>query len=129
LSHDDPRLRLADTFWIVFEYQKRYKRNETVTQHRTGDPLICPVGMWATIVKRVGSYPGSTDDTAVNTFHLESNNTQIQGSKALSRIWEAVRVIGKSKLSFGPEGIGLPSILSGTAMIMYFGVVPVFMIC
>jgi hypothetical protein len=77
LSHDDPRLSLANTVLILFEYRKRDKQNETVTQHRTGDPLLCPARMWATILQRVRYYPGTIDDTKVATFHFKGKTTKI----------------------------------------------------
>jgi hypothetical protein len=126
LCHDDPRLSLADTVSILFKYQKRDERNETETQHRTGDPLFCPVRMWLTIVQRVSLYPVTTDKTEVKTFHFEGKTTKIRGSTALSHLSAAVKVVGKEKLGLGTEDIGLHSISSGAAMTIYRGPVPVF---
>jgi hypothetical protein len=84
--------------------------------------------MWATIVQRVESYPGTMDDTEVNTFHFEGKTTKIQGATALSHLRAAVRAIGKDKLGFGPEDMWLHSIHSGAAMAMYLGAVPIFTI-
>jgi hypothetical protein len=39
-----------------------------------------------------------------------------------------VRFIGKYKLGFGPDDVGLHSIRSGASMTMYLGTVPVFTI-
>ena len=39
LPHSSPRLHLADTIAITFEYQKRDKRNDTVIQWTTGQQL------------------------------------------------------------------------------------------
>jgi hypothetical protein len=128
LHHNDPHLSLADTVSILSEYQKRDECNETVTQHRTGDPLLCPVRMWATIVQRVRSYPGTTDDVEVITFHFEGKTTKIRGATALSHLRAAVRAIRKDKLGFGPEDMGLHSMHSGADMEMYLGAVPVFTI-
>jgi hypothetical protein len=128
LHHNDPRLSLDDTVSILFKYQKRDKRNQTVTQHRTGDPLLCPVRIWATIVQRVMSYPGTADDTEVNKFHFEGKTTKIQGSTALSHLRAAVKKIRKDKLGFFREDMGIHLIHSGAAMAMYLGAVPVFTI-
>ena len=43
LSHDDPNLALADTLTITFEYQKNDERDDSVTHHRTGDTIFCPI--------------------------------------------------------------------------------------
>jgi len=40
LPHLLPRLHLADTIAITFEYQKRDKSNNTVTQWHTGESTI-----------------------------------------------------------------------------------------
>jgi hypothetical protein len=128
LSHDEPRISLTDMVSILFESQKRDKQNETITQHRTGDPLLCPVRMWATIVQRVRSYLCMTENTTVNTFHFEGKKTKIQGSTAFTHLRAASRTIGRDRLGFGPEDVGLRSIHSGADMAMYLGVVTVFLI-
>jgi hypothetical protein len=57
LSHEDPDLRfLAATISITFRFQKTDKRDETVTQQRTGDGTLCPAILWDDIVQRVLSY-------------------------------------------------------------------------
>jgi hypothetical protein len=113
---------------ILFEYQKRDEQNETVTQHRKGDPLLCLVIMWATIVQMVRYYPGTTIDTEVNTSHFEGKTTKIQGSKAIFHLRATVRAFGKDKLGFDPEDVELHSIHSGASMAMYIGAAPVFTI-
>ena len=45
----------ADTVSITFEFQKNKQKNITVTQPRSGK-RICPVIIWAKIVRRVLSY-------------------------------------------------------------------------
>jgi hypothetical protein len=128
LSHGDLHLGLADTFLILVEYQKREERNETATQHRAGDPLLCPVIMWATTVKRVRSYPGTTYDTEAKTLQFKDKAKKIQGSKSHAHLWTALIVIVKDKLGFGPEDVGLHLICKCAAMAMYHGAVPVFTI-
>jgi len=53
LPHSSPRLHLADTIAITFEYQKRDERNDTVTQWRTGNSTYCPVVVSAAVVRRL----------------------------------------------------------------------------
>ena len=53
VPHDNPDLELADTVTITFEYQKRDLRNDSVTQSRSGKPLLCPVRAAAAVVKRL----------------------------------------------------------------------------
>ena len=43
VPHDDPNLAEADTITCTFEYQKRDLRDNSITQSKSGDPLMCPV--------------------------------------------------------------------------------------
>jgi hypothetical protein len=108
LPHLDPRLALANTITIAFEYQKRDEHNETVTQHKAGDPLLCPVQIWVAVVQRVRAYPGSDNDLEVNTFDFSGESIKIQEplSRVLSLLRAAVRSIGKDKLGFGADDVG-----------------------
>ena len=45
--------------------------NTTVTQWRTGKHL-CPVQVWVDIITRLESYPGTSDNTPVNTVWAEN---------------------------------------------------------
>jgi hypothetical protein len=62
LPHLLPRLHLADTIAITFEYQKRDKRNKTVTQWRTGNSTYCPVVVSATVVRLLEAMGASESD-------------------------------------------------------------------
>jgi hypothetical protein len=53
LPHSLPRLHLADTIAITFEYQKRNERNNTVTQWRTDNSTYCPVVVSSAVVRRL----------------------------------------------------------------------------
>jgi hypothetical protein len=67
LPYDHPELHLADMILITFYFQKNDERDAVVTQHRTHDPELCPVRLWAVIAKRILSYPGTDIHTSVNT--------------------------------------------------------------
>jgi len=62
LPHLFPRLHLADTIEISYEYQKRDERNNTVTQWRTGDSTYCPVVVSAAVVRRLEAMGASESD-------------------------------------------------------------------
>jgi len=51
LSHSDPALPFADCVLITFEQQKRDTKNDIITQHQSGDKLLCPVCILASIVQ------------------------------------------------------------------------------
>jgi hypothetical protein len=99
-------LEYADCVSVTFEMQKKDEKGDTVTQIATGDVLLCPVRMWAAIVRRIWGYPGSTWDTKVST------------------IWN--ELFGWEKLNIKPGDIGTHSIRSGAAMAMYLGDIPVY---
>ena len=67
LPHSSPRLHLADTIAITFEYQKRDERNDTVTQWRTGDSTYCPVVVGAAVVRRLEAMGASESDFLTNS--------------------------------------------------------------
>jgi len=71
LNHSKDKLDKADSVSITFELQKRDAKFDTVTHHRSKDKTICPVIIWAKIIKRIRSYPKSSDNTTVNTFREE----------------------------------------------------------
>jgi hypothetical protein len=50
--------------------QKRDTKNDTITQHKSGDKLLCPVKVLASIVKRIRSYRNACSSTTVNAFQL-----------------------------------------------------------
>jgi hypothetical protein len=129
IPHDHRNLHSADTVSITFEAQKRDTKNDTITQHRTSDPTLCPVKIWAKIIKRLLKYPSTTPDTTVNTF-LSPNGKFIQftGQQLLKRLRLAAETFGADILGFTPDQLGLHSARSGAAMAMYLSGVPVFTI-
>ena len=60
------RLHLAEKMSPTFRMQKNGVKNATVTQWQTGKHLF-PVQVWADIVTRLNLYPGSSDNTPMNT--------------------------------------------------------------
>jgi hypothetical protein len=49
LLHSDKLLHLADLVSITVEQQKCDSKNNIITQHRSGDKLLCPVKIWCKI--------------------------------------------------------------------------------
>jgi hypothetical protein len=128
LPHDHPELSLAHTVSIMFEYQTCDQRNELITQHRTGDRLLCPVRAWAKVIKRILSYPGTNKDTQENAFFDGIKLTHIQNKSIFSLLRTSTSVLGRDSLGFAPDELGLHSIQNGAAMAMYLEGVPVFTI-
>jgi len=70
IPHNSNKLHLADSVSINFESQKRDTKNDMITQHHSGDPILCPVIIWCKVVKHLLSYSSTTQDTTVNMFQL-----------------------------------------------------------
>ena len=66
MDHLDPQLEYADCVSKTFEWQKKDERMDTVTQMASGDRFLCPVRLDAALVRRIRSYPGSSDDTPLS---------------------------------------------------------------
>jgi hypothetical protein len=129
LHHTHPDLHKADCVSITFVLQKRDSKGDVITQHRSKDKLLCPVKIWANIVRRISGYEFSSPDTTVNTYLFpDSSRHLFTGKELLSRIRLAASVIGEEELGFSSMQLGLHSARSGAAMAMYLGGVPVYTI-
>jgi hypothetical protein len=129
LSFEDPLLHLAECVSITFELQKKDTKNDIITQYRSNDPILCPVKIWANIVRRISNYPNTSKDTTVNYFLLPNNKIhKFTGTELLKRLRLAATSVGPDILGFTAEQIGLHSARSGAAMAMYLARVPVFTI-
>jgi hypothetical protein len=128
LGHDSPILEYADCVSVTFEMQKKDEKGDTVTQIATGDILLCPVRMWAAIVRRLWSYPGTTWDTKVSSVWNEGKIEHITSEIMINALNAACESFGWERLNIQPGDIGTHSIRSGAAMAMYLGDVPVYSI-
>jgi hypothetical protein len=129
VKHSDPNLHLAVCVTITFEHQKRDTKNDAITQHRSGDRLLCPVKIWAAIISRIHSYPNSSVTDTVNKFQLTDGRViYFSGPELLKRLRLAATAVGPASLGFTAKEIGLHSARSGAAMAMYLAHIPVFTI-
>ena len=128
LKHSNPHLALADTVTVTFEFQKSDERHESVTMHRSGDNLLCPVRSLAAISRRILSYPGTNCDSPINTVLINGKLKTITSATVRTKLRSAAAQIGKDNLGFEPNDIGTHSIRSGSAMAMYLTKVPTFTI-
>ena len=128
ILHNHPDLALSDTVTVTFEFQKSDERNESVTMHRSGDPTLCPVISWASIGRRILSYPGCNDNTTVNTIFTNGKSSTISSATVRVKLRSAAREVGEAILGFKPDDIGTHSIRSGGAMAMYLAQIPTFTI-
>jgi predicted nucleic-acid-binding Zn-ribbon protein len=116
IKHSDPSLSSADCVSITFE---RVIKNDVITQYRSGDRILCPVKVWAAIIRRISSYPGSSASDSVNLFHFTDGKKHFfTGTELLKRICQAATTLGPDSLGFTAKEIGLHSAHSGAAMAM-----------
>jgi hypothetical protein len=130
LPHDSPDLELADAVTVTFEYQKRDERNDSVTQSRNNDPVLCPVRGSAAIVRRLQAM-GVDDDAFVFTYESDTRqgkHVDLTGPVALKLLRQFVSSIDYVALGLDPKEIGLHSCRSSSAMAMYINKVPVYTI-
>ena len=95
----------------------------------SGDSLLCPVIASARIVKRVRSIPGSSDESKICSFLTEDGKVIfINSAQVLPRLRAIVEKIGKTKLGFSKDDIGMHSVRSGGTMAMFLSGVPTIII-
>jgi hypothetical protein len=128
LNHGDPQLEYADCTSITFEVQKNEERMDVVTQLTSGDLLLCPVRIWATIVRRIWQYAGATKDTPVSAIWRNGKIEHITSKEMSAALSAAVASIGEETLGIKKHEVGTHSIRSGAAMAMYLGECPVYTI-
>lgn len=95
----------------------------------SGDSLLCPVVAGAKFVKRVRSIPGSNNETKRFNFLTEDGKVaSIISAQVPPRLRVVVESIGKSKLGFSKDDIGMHLLRSGGAMVMFLSGVPTIVI-
>ena len=124
IPHNSPDLELAHFVSITFEMQKKDEKFESVTQHATGHSIMCPVRIWAAIIKRIRSYPGADNDTPVSAVWCNDRIEHITSQNIIYTIDNATESIGYAKLGVEKGDFGTHSIRSGGAMAMALNDVP-----
>lgn len=128
LFHNNPQLELADSVSLTFTNQKNGIKNDRVTHQRTNDILFCPVRTFAKIMKRIRSYAGSLDNTPISAVWRHGKIDHISSKEMTIALRNAVEAYGETKLGINREDIGTHSLRSGSAMAMYLGECPVYVI-
>ncbi len=124
ISHDDPNLETADTITITFEYQKADRRNQSVTQSRSENPVLCPVKAAAAAVRRLAKIKGTTLNTPLYTYADSKRKTkELTGNVGLSLLRAYIRTIDPA-LGILWHEVGLHSIRSSSAMAMVLNNIP-----
>ena len=120
LSHDDPRIPLANFMLLEFEMQKNDEKNEKVGMYKSNSAL-CPVSAGLRLVRRIRDMPGDDDplDRPMNLY-LDKTGTRrfISSHMVRTKLRSAVTAIGEKRLGLTADDIGCHSIRSGGAMAM-----------
>jgi hypothetical protein len=128
MSHDDPELDLADRLAITFEMQKKEEKNDTVHHEATRDQTMCPIKAAAELVRRIRSYPNTSDETPISAVLSGSRITHVTGKQVANVLKDTVRAIGENVLNIKADEVGTHSLRSGAAMAMFLGGLPVYLI-
>ena len=102
---------------IIFRLQKNLHKEEMVTQHASGDKILCPVRAWGYICQ--GALRSGKTEGAVNMFVGEKGN--IAYTDIDQTIKRAVGQLSKVYETMDPEDYGTHSVRSGAALAMYLG--------
>ena len=101
---------------------------DTVILKASGDAILCPVCQWAALVCRIIGYPGATVNTPGFAVWLNGCIDHICSQQVVDALRAAVAAIGPDRIGIQPTDIGTHSIRSGSAMAMYLGECPVYVI-
>lgn len=124
-QHD---LNTADCINLTFVFQKKDQKHNSISQLASRDTVMCPVRQWAALVKWIRGYPGTSDNTTVDTVMIIGRFRQITSKEMVHALWDTAAAVGEARLGFAKEEIGYHSPRSGAAMSMYLGECPVYTI-
>ena len=127
VPHDEPNLELADTITITFEYQKRDLRNDTVTQSRSGKPLICPVRAAAAVIQRLLKMGGKPNTHLYQYADAKGKWKHLTSDKAVKHLRNYIATVDES-WGLPKKSVGTHSLRSSGAMAMYLNGIPVYTI-
>jgi hypothetical protein len=95
LNHDHPDLEYAECVSITFERQKKDKKMDTVLLMASEDILLCPVRVAASIVKRIRSYLGTTQNSPISTVLNGGIIEHVTSAQMINVLRDAVDAIGE----------------------------------
>lgn len=107
----------ADFVSITFEFQKNLQKNKTISQHKT-NTNFCPVKFWASIKKRILSYPKTSESSKVNLFLQNGKLVEITSAQIQSHLKAHVLNINPLQQKYQFSCIGTHTICTSLAMIL-----------
>ncbi len=118
VEHTSAELHFADCISITFERQKNDRKWDTVTQWRTSDPVMCPIKLWASIIRRILTLKGTDRNSPVSLAPHRNSTISITSEMVANLLRDGVVAIGETKLGIDRSEVGTHSIRSGAAMAM-----------
>ena len=94
----------------------------------SGDDILCPIKVWATIFQRLWLIPGTTSDTPVNKVNITGVPFEITSDLILGTLRAVVDDLGPGILGYTKDEIETHSLRSGCIMALHLADVPVYMI-
>jgi hypothetical protein len=121
IAHTSNKLHLAARVTITFEDQKNKKKMDSRTHQQTGDAILCPSKILASLVKRIyKAVPGATGDTPINTVHIDGKTYGVSQEFLRIQLRLACELGGgKDVFGFDATEIGTRSLRSGAAMALF----------
>ena len=121
LPHSHLDLEFSDCVSLTFERQKRQDKNDTVTQEATGDSVLCPICFAAGLVRRIGSYPGTSLSTNISAYMSIGSVDHVTSQQVINALRDALGAMGETRLGIAKLELSTHSIRLGAAMAMYLG--------
>ena len=120
LQHGKPQCEFADYLSTTFNFQKRYERNNTVTQKDTNHAFMSPFKIWYAIVNRIRGYREVTLERTMTLQspqfrEMEEFNTLLERNDGLLEGC-SVEAIREEKIGFKSSENGTHSICFGAAI-------------
>eukprot|EP00957_Ditylum_brightwellii_P018225 1373174-Ditylum_brightwellii.AAC.1 len=106
MKHNNPWLEYADCVLITFEFQKKDKRDDAVTQMASGDLLLFPFRQYAKTVKHIWEYKGVSEETPVSAVWCFDKIDQITSKEMVNALRAAVFAFREDKLGIKPKALG-----------------------
>jgi hypothetical protein len=120
--YNDDLMQHAFYVSVTFEQQKNNVKNETRTQQRNEDNVLCPVRAWAYTITRILSHPQHNTDSTVNCYFDPNASvpTQYFTQKHLNQfLRHTVNLKPADYFGYDHKQIGTHSVRSGAAMALY----------
>jgi hypothetical protein len=121
IPHASPAIHDAEYVSFTFEDQKNNEKNDTRSQRRTTDEVLCPVRRTASLVARIRRLvPGYSGTTTINTIFVGDAVIELSQEYLRDRLRVSCTALGgKATFGYSASEIGTKSLRSGAAMALF----------